>query len=621
MFKHIIPLVVFVLLGNYSVAQHKIDSLQSVLEKTTNQKARLDVLDYLTKELIRANKKEQENYLKEYLNLAQVSEEYDLMASKSRFLIQYYINVGQNEKAEQLCDSLLGFKEKYTKESSLGHLLLKRAAINYNKEQLDAAAEDYENSASLFLKSGDSIFAADALFFGGQALTDKNAFLEAIQNFKEAEQLYELLGDKYYALLVGSELTSLYSNNGFVAKSIQERERLVKKAKKNRNFALLAQLLGQNVNAYYKLEDLDKMQLNIKEMISVKDSVSDPYYKPYQELFILNYQLLLACKKKNVSEAKKYMEQLKERTQKNVSQYLKTDVLMAKAAYYELTGNDKALLPILESLSNIKTTNRLSAQTTARKKLADILSKKGDYKEVAKLYEINAKVKDSIYEIQKNNTFLYYQAEFETERRLREISEKEAEIKQLETEKKLAANRRNAITGILFLLFAGISLIIYIKNKQKLKEQAYQNILLNNKIATKTEEINELLTETMQHIKSKERIAENLQKLSNEKEGITLKSIIVDLKVSKADNEKLMLIKQNIERANFEFIKKLRKLHPDLTKTDIEICSLIRIGLRRKEVASIRNTSLEAVKSSRFRLKRKLNLSSEENLDDYIISL
>jgi len=621
MLKHIIPLVFCFLTGNYSIAQQKIDSLKSILETTTNKKIKLSTYEKLTQELVRSNKKEQEKYLKEYMDLAQAEGNFDLMASTSRFLIQYYINMGQNEKAEQLCDSLLGFKEKYTKESSLGHLLLKRAAVYYNKEQLDAAAKDYENSASLFLKSGDSIYAADALFFGGQALTDKNAFLEAIQNFKEAEKLYELLGDKYYALLVGSELTSLYSNNGFVAKSIQERERLVKKAKKNRNFALLAQLLGQNVNAYYKLEDLDKMQLNIKEMISVKDSVSDPYYKPYQELFILNYQLLLACKKKNLSQAKKYMQEVEERTQKNVSQYLKTDVLMAKAAYYELIGNDKALLPILKSLSNITTTKRLSAQTTARKKLADVLSKKGDYKEVAKLYEINAKVKDSIYEIQKSNTFLYYQAEFETERRLREISEKEAEIKQLETKKKLAANRRNAITGILFLLFVGISLIIYIKNKQKLKEQAYQNILLNNKIATKTEEINELLTETMQHIRAKERIASDLQKVSNQTDDVTLKSIIIDLKASKSDNAKLLLIKQNIERVNFEFIKKLKKLHPDLTKTDVEICSLIRIGLRRKEVASIRNTSLEAVKSSRFRLKRKLNLSSEENLDDYIMSL
>ena len=65
----------------------------------------------------------------------------------------------------------------------------------------------------------------------------------------------------------------------------------------------------------------------------------------------------------------------------------------------------------------------------------------------------------------------------------------------------------------------------------------------------------------------------------------------------------------------------IKSLHPNLSKTDTEICSLIRIGLSRKEVANLRNTSLDAVKTARFRLKKKLNLSAEEALDDYINTL
>lgn len=183
------------------------------------------------------------------------------------------------------------------------------------------------------------------------------------------------------------------------------------------------------------------------------------------------------------------------------------------------------------------------------------------------------------------------------------------------------ANSRFWTVVIIVLVLFGIVGFLFLRNRQRVKEQAYQNILLNKKVATKTEEINELLTETIQHIKSKERLAENLQKLSQEKEGITLKSIIADLKASKADHAKLMLIKQNIEHVNFGFIKKLKSTHPNLTKTDIEICSFIRIGLRRKEIANLRNTSLEAVKSSRFRIKKKLALSASDDLDTYINSL
>ncbi len=190
-----------------------------------------------------------------------------------------------------------------------------------------------------------------------------------------------------------------------------------------------------------------------------------------------------------------------------------------------------------------------------------------------------------------------------------------------ESNLKRKANTRFWVFVVFITIIIGVIVFLLGRNRQKIKEQAYQNILLNNKIAVKTEEINELLTETIQHIRSKEHLAENLQKLSLEQEGITLKSIIADLKASKADHSKLMLIKQNIKQVNFEFIKKLKTKHPILTKTDIEICSFIRIGLSRKEIANLRNTSLEAVKSSRFRIKKKLKISASEKLDDYVNSL
>ena len=301
--------------------------------------------------------------------------------------------------------------------------------------------------------------------------------------------------------------------------------------------------------------------------------------------------------------------------------YLKIDILTAKAAYYEIFENQLAMITSLEEIAAIEGTNQFEAQIQARDKLATLYAEQGRISKVAELLERNTHIKDSIYEIQKNNTFLYYQAAFENEKRLNELSEQDARIELLESEKKLVENKRNSLIALLSLAFLAIGLIIYFRNRQKIKEQAYQNILLNNKIANKTEEINVLLNETIQYIKSKERIAENLQKLSNENEGITLKSIIADLKASKADNTKLMLIKQNIEQVNFEFIKKLKTAHPELTKTDVEICSLIRIGLNRKEVANLRNTSLEAVKSSRFRIKKKLGLTPEASLDEYINTL
>ena len=364
------------------------------------------------------------------------------------------------------------------------------------------------------------------------------------------------------------------------------------------------------------------MKTQLDSFSRAKDSVKDKYSKDYYALFEVIYKLNYHAKQGNIEATKEWMVQLEQDyTEAGLSEYIEADVLNAKATYFGMLEDERKLFPILERFSNIKTTIRLQEQIQAREKLAEIYKRKGQLEKVIELNETNKKVKDSIYDAQKTNAFLLYQSEFEAEQKQHQIKEQASQIKQLEIEQELTNNRRNTIIGGIITFFMIAIGFFYVRNRQKVKEQAYQNILLNNKVASKTEEINELLTETIQHIKSKERIAENLQKLSNEKEGITLKSIIADLKASKADHEKLLLIKQNIEQVNFEFIKKLKGLHPELSKTDIEICSLARIGLSRKEVANLRNTSLDAVRISRIRIKKKLNLSTDQSLDDYVNAL
>ena len=620
--RNIISSIILCFILTLGFAQTKIDSLKQALNTSIKDTDKLDLLDSLTVELIKSNSPEQERYLKQYLGLAGELKAYDQMASKSRFLIQYYVYTNRNELAQKFCDSLLGFKDYFKNESSEAHLVLKRGGTYYNQERYDKAIDDYSKASELFLRSGDSIFAADAYFFMAQVNTDINSFIEAIANYEKAMELYELLGDDQYVIFVGSSMTVLYSKNGFVEKSLEERKRLLEKAVVSRDFASQGQIYGQNITDYYKLGNYDQMKMQITDLQRVSDSLKGTFTSSYYDLVALNYNLIYECELGNVANANDLFQQLEEKSNdEDLIQYLKTDLLDAKAAYYELVGDKESLLSILETFSNIKSTNRINSQTRARDKLIALYKSRGQYKKAFELKELNTIIKDSVYNAQKLNTFLYYQAEYETQKKQQELLEQDAEIQRLEAEQQFATANRNTITGITIAVFAITIVFFYFRNKHKVKEQAYQNILLNNKIATKTEEINLLLTETIQHIKSKERIAEDLQKLSKADQNVSLKSIIADLKASKSDDAKLMLIKQNIEQANFEFIKQLKEQHPGLTKTDIEICSLIRIGLSRNEVANLRNTSLEAVKSSRSRLKKKLKLNKDQNLDVYLKSL
>jgi ligand-binding sensor domain-containing protein/DNA-binding CsgD family transcriptional regulator len=71
---------------------------------------------------------------------------------------------------------------------------------------------------------------------------------------------------------------------------------------------------------------------------------------------------------------------------------------------------------------------------------------------------------------------------------------------------------------------------------------------------------------------------------------------------------------------NKNFTKEIRLKHPDLSPNDIRLCSLIVIDLNTKEVASILNITPKGVEKSRYRLKKKLGLTAEDDLYSYLKS-
>ena len=218
-----------------SFSQEKTEDLLKQLGKTVDKEKKLAVLDDLTINLVKANDNRQSIYLKNYIALAQDLGEFDLAVEKSRFLIEHYTSKGQLDSTLYTIEKMLIDKPKYKKESSEAHLLLKRASYYYNKNQLENASQDYKKAGDMFLKSGDSIFAADARYFDGQVQTDLNKFVTGVERFKEAYKLYSDLGDEEYSNYTIAELATLYGRNDFNDKAIKERKKILKYFKNKRN--------------------------------------------------------------------------------------------------------------------------------------------------------------------------------------------------------------------------------------------------------------------------------------------------------------------------------------------------------------------------------------------------
>jgi DNA-binding CsgD family transcriptional regulator len=76
-----------------------------------------------------------------------------------------------------------------------------------------------------------------------------------------------------------------------------------------------------------------------------------------------------------------------------------------------------------------------------------------------------------------------------------------------------------------------------------------------------------------------------------------------------------------LEQVDQHFVQAVIEKHPALTENDLRLCSLMRLHLSTKEIASLLNISVRGVEQSRYRLKKRLGLRSDEDLSKYIANI
>jgi PAS domain S-box-containing protein len=69
------------------------------------------------------------------------------------------------------------------------------------------------------------------------------------------------------------------------------------------------------------------------------------------------------------------------------------------------------------------------------------------------------------------------------------------------------------------------------------------------------------------------------------------------------------------------FYRSLNQLYPDLSSGDKKLCALLRLNLSSKDIAALTFQNSQSVDVARYRLRKKLNLNSEENLVDFLMKI
>jgi DNA-binding NarL/FixJ family response regulator len=157
---------------------------------------------------------------------------------------------------------------------------------------------------------------------------------------------------------------------------------------------------------------------------------------------------------------------------------------------------------------------------------------------------------------------------------------------------------------------------------QKIKELENEN--LQQEIDYKNRELANIsmnLVEKTKFLTEQIRKLEGIATISDREVKAKLNHLIENFNKEITTEKDWEYFELHFDKVHQNFIINLKTNFPDLSATDIRLAALIRMNLSNKEIAELMNKSVRSIESSRYRLRKSLNLNQGDNLTDYLFRL
>ena len=237
---------------------------------------------------------------------------------------------------------------------------------------------------------------------------------------------------------------------------------------------------------------------------------------------------------------------------------------------------------------------------------------------------INHAIADQLHTLTQSMLFLQ-EASFENEVRTRELMIEKTKLR-LQSAQRIIFISIASAACILVLVF-----LYYKKRKQELftrarlaetelRNKEIEAKLMEKELALKKRDLTNLVLHNTQVHDSTHRMINRLEEIAHHKENMSneIRSMLSELHSQNLVAERALLLQANIDSVNEEFYQSLKALYPNLTKAEAELCGFLRINLSTKDISILKNVGAPSVKLSKNRLRKKLGISPEEDLYEFI---
>lgn len=213
------------------------------------------------------------------------------------------------------------------------------------------------------------------------------------------------------------------------------------------------------------------------------------------------------------------------------------------------------------------------------------------------------------------------------------------ELDRLEKENKIKSQKATlwiislislvCIILLLSLFLARRQHLLNAKNKELLAEQQLENVQLkmeqlNSEIQSKQRDLSDFALNLTQNQQWAEMLAAKI-KLLKSGDPNDISAILEQLDQAVQNKVQFdsdsQVFYERLDKLNDAFYSHLTNLFPNLSKNEIRLCSLIRLKMESSHIATLQNITVASLNTSRYRLRKKMQLADDVHLDDFIQQL
>ncbi|TXB64549.1 tetratricopeptide repeat protein [Vicingus serpentipes] len=496
----------------------------------------------------------------------------------------------------------------------------------HHLHQLDSSVYYWKIAQEIVNKSTHKYWKAESHLWGAWLMEQKGNLSYALENYFEALSIYEEINDLQGVAVTQNNIATIYKTLGEYDSSLEFHYKSLKNRSNIKDSSGIANSLNNIAQVYFALGEIDSSLFFHKQSYKIAKSINDDEYMGVS----LNDIGIIHKNRMELDSAFKYISMAYDITKNSLYKNSNAAHLNNLAQIQILKGNyQDAKIYAEKSYEIAKELSYPRQIAYSSLTLSKVYQALKNYKKGLELYQTHMIMKDSVInqDVLRKSINEKAKYEYEKEKIIRE--EKFKAEKKLLIKEKIFQNRISffiAITLVLSFIF----ILILIKRYKTIKQQKELIIQANNKavklekekheleLLNKIRDIENLNNQARVLISFRKKLIEQLLEVKRRSENNKeLSFVITELKTELGEDQKRLLLNDN-DKIGSEFNNRLLVAHPKLSKTELEICSLLTLNLSTKELANIRNTSINTINVAKSRIRKKINLNQDDDLVTYL---